>query len=183
MSIKLIIGRKQLNVRVEVDLASSPKGKHKKQMYDVAEYLTIDTSSISISIPQNKPKVIIAEFTIKKARQIDVVDRIGKEFSYEVDDYDSCAISFPAKKKVVRKQRTKADSDKEELTDSQRKYLVFINNYITKYGLSPKANDIGLHFGITPSSVYRMLVKLEEKGFIQRSNKEISLLIPANSLP
>jgi hypothetical protein len=46
----------------------------------------------------------VAEFTINKARQIDVVDGIGKQFSYNLEGYLESSISFPKKassKKII----------------------------------------------------------------------------------
>lgn len=84
-----------MKVRVEVELDVSPKNKHRKQIYEAAEYLTDNPNSILVSVSQSNPKLILVEFTIKKAKQIDVVDKIGKEFSYFVADYSTSSISFP----------------------------------------------------------------------------------------
>ena len=82
-------------VRVEITLDCKPKDTHKKQMFSSAEYLTNDVNSIVISIHSKDSKIIVAEFTIEKAKQIDVVDKIGKEFSYYMEDYSDSSVSFP----------------------------------------------------------------------------------------
>lgn len=72
-------------------------------MYEAAEYLTSDVRSIIILQPEAKCDKLVAEFTIDKARQIDVVDKIRKEFSYRVENYSQSSISFPAK--PIKKKR------------------------------------------------------------------------------
>lgn len=94
-----------MNVKVEVELDCSAKDKHRKEMYDAAERLTDDKKSILISIPSNRLKTVIAEFTIKKARQIDVVDDIGREFSYCLTDYNDSLILFQSSQKKSRKRK------------------------------------------------------------------------------
>jgi hypothetical protein len=156
-------------------------------MYEAAEYLTDDMNSIVISLPPSRPKLIVADFSIKKARQIDVVDRIGREFRSGLEDYDTSSISFPASQKRHRKKRvakgTKVDGT---YTEKQGQYLSFISQFIKHHGHPPVIDDIEKHFGVTSTSVYRMLAKLEEKGFIQRTPKEtrcIQILVPEDKLP
>ncbi len=84
-----------MNVMVEVALAVKPKKKHWKVMQQSAEALTDDNSSIEVSASQEQENTLIVEFTMKKARQIDVVDQIGDEFSEYMDDYEESTISFP----------------------------------------------------------------------------------------
>jgi len=86
-----------MNVKVEIELCASAKQEDKKEMYGAAEFLTNDTDSIYIYQPKGKSYNLVAEFTINKARQIDVVDRIGKEFSYNMENYSQSTISFPDK--------------------------------------------------------------------------------------
>jgi hypothetical protein len=50
------------------------------------------------------PNRLLTEFTIPKARQIDVVDGIAKAF-WNMDDYATCTIRFP--KPAKKKRRTK----------------------------------------------------------------------------
>lgn len=177
-----------MNVKVEVELDCSVKDKHRKEMYNAAERLTDDKKSVFISIPSNRSKTVIAEFTIKKARQIDVVDDIGRGFSYYVTDYNTSSISFsaPPKKSKKRKQPSIKKIDKVEFTEKQGQYLAFINKFIKTNGHSPKLFDFVSQFCVTSTSVYRILAKLEEKGFIKRSSQKphsIELLISENELP
>ena len=174
-----------MNVKVEVELDCSAKDKHGKEMYDVAEKLTADKKSILISIPSNRPKTIIAEFTIKKARQIDVVDDIGREFLYCLSDYNESSISFQSSQNKSRKRKPSSIKKRDNLgfTEKQGQYLVFINKFIKTNGHSPKLSDFISQFCVGSTSVYRILAKLEEKGFIKRSPQKphsIELLISDN---
>jgi hypothetical protein len=84
-----------MNVRVEVNLRSSPSRKDKDEMYATAMMITDDADSIVVSQDKENPKTIIAEFTIKKARQMDVVDKIAKAFRTRLKNYNDSSISFP----------------------------------------------------------------------------------------
>jgi hypothetical protein len=83
-----------MKVRVELKLDTPPTLTHKEGMYFAASQLTNNESSIDIYMPESKSNLIVAEFTIQKARQIDVVDKIGKKFWY-VEDYSDSSIRFP----------------------------------------------------------------------------------------
>jgi hypothetical protein len=76
-----------MNVKVEIKLCSNPEKQNYDEMYNSAESLTNDVDSIIIYQRKRPKNTLVAEFTIKNARQIDIVDRIGKEFSYNLEDY------------------------------------------------------------------------------------------------
>ena len=82
-----------MNVKVEIELCVSAKQKDKEEMYGAAEFLTNDTDSIYIYQPKGESHNLVAGFTINKPRQIDVVDRIGKEFSYNMENYSRSTIT------------------------------------------------------------------------------------------
>ena len=96
------MNRGTMIVRVEITLDCEPKDTHKEQMFSSAEYLTDDVGSIVISIHPQNSKIIVAEFTMEKAKQIDVVDKIGKEFSYYMEDYSDSSIYFPKNRTLKR---------------------------------------------------------------------------------
>jgi repressor LexA len=170
-----------MNVKVEIELCASVKQKDKKEMYGAAEFLTNDSDSIYIYQPTGESHNLVAEFTINKARQIDVVDRIGKEFSYNMENYSQSTVSFPYKptKKKITKIRCK-------YTPKQGQYLSFIY-YFTRLNVIPPAEaDMQRYFKTSPPTVHNMIFKLEEKGFIQRKPKtprSIKLLLPRSELP
>jgi Mn-dependent DtxR family transcriptional regulator len=71
-------------------------------------------------------------------------------------------------------------------TDKQGQYLAFIYAY-TKLNRRPPAEaDMQRFFEVTPPSVHRMVVELEQRGLIRRQQgvaRSIELLVPPNLLP
>ncbi len=114
-----------MNVKVEIELCSPPSKKEREEMYGAAEFLTDETDSIYIYQPRNQRNELVAEFTINKARQIDVVDRIAKEFSYNVRNYSQSSISFPKKlsRQPVKKSNRNTHRTKSEQTSCTRTYM------------------------------------------------------------
>lgn len=151
-------------------------------MYAAAKYLTNDINSIEISVSKNKSNKIVAEFTINKSKQIDVVDKIGKEFSYCMSNYDQSSVSFPKKTSTssTRFQETK------QYTPKQGQYLAFIFYYTKLNGYPPAEADIQRYFKTTPPTVHSTILQLEKKGFIERIPKQarsIKLLLSRNEIP
>jgi hypothetical protein len=60
-----------MNVHVPIDFTVPTTG--------VAEILTDTKSSVRVSQPRDNPRRLVVDLTIPKARQGDVVDRIGRE--------------------------------------------------------------------------------------------------------
>ncbi len=58
------------------------------------------------------------------------------------------------------------------LTEKQKKVLIFIEEYMNKYGYPPSIRDIARRFRITPRGAQMHLVALEKKGYIKRSGKK-----------
>lgn len=54
------------------------------------------------------------------------------------------------------------------LTPKQLEYLGYIERYIELHGRAPAEHEMQAHFRVTPPSVHRMVVVLEEKGAIRR---------------
>ncbi|MEM9220739.1 MAG: hypothetical protein AAGD25_41280 [Cyanobacteria bacterium P01_F01_bin.150] len=92
-----------MNVKVEIELCCLPRAEDKEQMHFAAKNLTNDINSIVITEPQRKENTLIAEFTIHNARQVDVVDKIGKGFTHVLENYSDSSISFPKRRTTVRK--------------------------------------------------------------------------------
>lgn len=59
----------------------------------------------------------------------------------------------------------------QDLTLSQRKVLETIKKHIEKKGFPPTSREIGKELGITATSVFEQLERLEKKGFIKRQKK------------
>lgn len=167
-----------MNVRVEVKLDGSPAAIHKQAMCDAAEDLTDNKSSIEIYIPKRGDNVIIAEFTITKARQVEVVDKIGKRFHY-IENYTDSSISFP--KKAARKK-----SPLKSYTTKQGQYLAFIYYYTKVNGYPPAERDMQKYFKATPPTVHVILLALEKKHLIERipnRPRNIRLLLTREEIP
>jgi SOS-response transcriptional repressor LexA len=60
-----------------------------------------------------------------------------------------------------------SDSDRPELTDTQRRILNFIEKHIAKYHYPPTYNEIGKAAGLhSTGSVDYQIKELENKGYI-----------------
>jgi len=86
-----------MKVKVQIELDTKPQKSHLDKMYDAAEELTDDRKSIKINTIVKKKNLMIAEFTMKKVKQIDVVDKIGRRFAMFMENYQDTLISFPKK--------------------------------------------------------------------------------------
>ena len=95
-----------MNVRVQIDLSVPPVEKHIDALRSAAQYLTDDEQSVQITFPADKPESLIAGFTITKARQMDVVDKIMRECAMCMEDYQDQTVWFPkvSGKKSPRKK-------------------------------------------------------------------------------
>jgi len=82
-----------MKVSVTIDLSVPAVKKHWRQMEWAAAFLTDSRSSVRVSKPAGNPKRLTVRFTVPKARQADIVDRIGRQFWY-VEDYSNSTIGF-----------------------------------------------------------------------------------------
>ncbi|AAD36159.1 LexA family transcriptional regulator [Thermotoga maritima MSB8] len=57
-----------------------------------------------------------------------------------------------------------------DLTERQRKVLLFIEEFIEKNGYPPSVREIARRFRITPRGALLHLIALEKKGYIERKN-------------
>jgi hypothetical protein len=53
-------------------------------------------------------------------------------------------------------------------TRLQRRYLMFIQEYLQLHGVAPSEADLQSHFQVTAPTVHQMIVTLEHKGLIER---------------
>ncbi|MBI4595071.1 MAG: hypothetical protein HY730_01680 [Candidatus Tectomicrobia bacterium] len=149
-------------------------------MSSSAKYLTNNEKSIVVYVPDDKPDSVVAEFTIDKARQIDVVDKIGKRFRVRVSNYSQSTISFP------KSAAKKVQQSKDQFTPKQGQYLAFIYYYTKLNGYPPAEADLQRYFKTTPPAVHGMVVQLEKKGFLEKKPSEprsIRLLLSRKELP
>jgi hypothetical protein len=125
-----------MNVKVEVELSSHATEVHMEDMLASAKALTNNKQSVAVCVPDGEPKTIVAEFAINKARQVDVVDGIGRKFRCEVRNYSQSAISFP--NAVSRK----AQESRNQYKPKQGQYLAFIYYYTKLNGRPPAEADM-----------------------------------------
>lgn len=169
-----------MNVRVELELDSLPTEADLEDASASARHLTNDKMSVAAYVVGDKPNTIAAEFTINRAKQIDVVDRIGREFRFSVMKSINSVISFPDS------PSTMARKSRRTYTHKQGQYLAFIYHYTKLNGRPPAEADMLSYFRTTPPSVHNMVVQLEKKGFIAKKPNEprsIKLLLSRDELP
>ena len=71
-------------------------------------------------------------------------------------------------------------------TSKQGQYLAFIHSYTKVNRRPPAERDLQCFFGTTPPTVHNMIVKLHEKGFINREPgkaRTIRVLVSEEDLP
>lgn len=71
-------------------------------------------------------------------------------------------------------------------TAKQGQYLAFIHHYTKIHGEAPAEADLRRYFEVSPPSVHRMIVALEERGLIERTPgraRSIRLLVDRSEIP
>lgn len=71
-------------------------------------------------------------------------------------------------------------------TAKQGQYLAFIHYYTKVNGVPPAESDMQRYFDVTPPSVHRMVVALEDAGLITRVPRKartIAVAIPIEEIP
>jgi Mn-dependent DtxR family transcriptional regulator len=77
-------------------------------------------------------------------------------------------------------------SPQPRFTDKQGQYLAFIHAYALVNGRPPAEADMERFFGVTPPSVHRMVVELEQRGLIRRLPRQprsIEVVLDPSELP
>lgn len=169
-----------MNVKVEVGLSESLTEADKEEVLGAARHLANDRDSVVVYSSDDKLNTVVAEFTMSKARQMDVVDRIASEFRFWVGNYSQSAISFP------KASSRSAQKSRDRYTHKQGQYLAFIYYYTKLNGYPPAEADMQRYFKTTPPSVHGMVVQLERKGLIEKKPNEprsIRLLLALKELP
>jgi repressor LexA len=73
-----------------------------------------------------------------------------------------------------------------EYTHKQGQYLAFIYYYTKIHRQPPAEADIQYYFQVSPPTVHQMILRLEEKGFIERTPgkaRSIVVLLSPDQLP
>ncbi|MCJ7679099.1 MAG: repressor LexA, partial [Candidatus Aminicenantes bacterium] len=66
---------------------------------------------------------------------------------------------------------------RKELTERQREILAAIEDYILQHGYAPTIRQLGGLVDIdNPSAVFKHVISLEKKGYIQRADGEVKLV-------
>lgn len=163
-------------VTVQITLLTAVSEKDREEMYLAAAMLTNKTESITIKTHTEDQKEVIVEFGIKKARQADVVDSIGRAFKRTITSYNDLSISFTNKTPKIQRR----------FTPKQGQYLSFIYYYTKIHGISPAEAELQKYFKVSAPSVHKMIVTLEGNGLIKRVPKvprSIELLISRKEIP
>ena len=167
-------------VQVKITLSVAATAVHQESMRTAARAKTNDRHSVQVFVPENSEKQVVAVFTIEKARQIDVVDHIGKAFRF-IDDYSDSSIWFPKKAPSWYQPKTAP-----KFTAKQGQYLAFIYYYTKINGRSPAQDDMQKYFQVTPPTVHKMVLTLEKRGLISRvphQPRSIKLLVSRAEIP
>lgn len=179
------VGGAPLDVLIE--LCGPPGEADKEQMYFAAQNLTNDIKTLAITESQRKGNILVAEFTVNDAKQGDVVNKIGKGFTYVLENYSDSFISFPKRRTTARKknQAEKKEPPK-KYTSKQGQYLAFIYYYTQLNDCPPAEHDMQKYFKTTSAAIHGMVVQLDKKGLIARKPgqaRSIKLLLSRDELP
>ena len=100
-------------VRSKIELSVPVAERHINAAREAASYLTTDKSSIQIEIVGEGKNWIYTTFPVKRARQVDVCDRIAKGMSMEMEDYQDQSICFLKSEAEQRRDQRKLERAKE----------------------------------------------------------------------
>jgi repressor LexA len=167
-------------VQVTVEIGVIPTAVHHQEMRSAARSLTNDKNSVHVAALKDGEMEITAVFTINTARQMDVVDKIGRRF-WNVEGYQGCSINFPKLPPAWYPHQPAV-----RFTWKQGQYLAFIHYYSKINGRSPAEQDMQRHFQVTPPTVHRMVLELEKRGLISRLPRQprsITLLVSRDEIP
>lgn len=99
-----------MKVCAEVELTALGTAKHLREMKAAAERMADDRSSVRAWVDKEKPKSVFVEFTMPRARQMDVVDRIMHEFTLYMEDYSTQSLWFPHPPRKRRSRRNPTEA-------------------------------------------------------------------------
>ena len=100
-------------VRSKIELSVPVAERHINAAREAASYLTTDKSSIKIEVVGEGKNWIYTTFPVKRARQVDVCDRIAKEMSMEMEDYQDQILCFLKSEAEQRRDQRKLERAKE----------------------------------------------------------------------
>lgn len=100
-------------VRSKIELSVPVAERHINAAREAASYLTTDKSSIQIEIAGEGKNWIYTTFPVKQARQVDMCDRIAKEMSMEMEEYQDQILCFLKSEAEQRRDQRKLERAKE----------------------------------------------------------------------
>ena len=100
-------------VRSKIELSVPVAERHINAAREAASYLTTDKSSIQIEIVGEGKNWIYTTFPVKRARQVYVCDRIAKEMSMEMEEYQDQILCFLKSEAEQRRDQRKLARAKE----------------------------------------------------------------------
>jgi len=168
-------------VQVTIAIDTIPTAVHYDEMQSAARSLANDENSVYVAALNDEKMDITAVFTINNARQMDVVDKIGRRF-WNVTGYQDGFINFPKEAPRWYKPTGTATT----FTPKQGQYLAFIYYYTKLNGRSPAHGDMQRYFQKTPAAIHNMVLTLEKKGLISRVPRQprsIKLLVSRDEIP
>jgi DNA-binding MarR family transcriptional regulator len=77
-------------------------------------------------------------------------------------------------------------SPQPKFTEKQGQYLAFIYAYTLVNGRPPAEADMERFFGVTPPTVHRMIIELEQRGLLRRLPRQprsIEVALDPSQLP
>jgi len=77
-------------------------------------------------------------------------------------------------------------SPQPRFTEKQGQYLAFIHSYSLVNGRPPAEADMERFFGVTPPTVHRMIIELEQRGLVRRLPRQarsIEVALDPSELP
>jgi len=81
---------------------------------------------------------------------------------------------------------SRASAKAPTFTAKQGQYLAFIHTYMLLNGCAPAEGDMERYFGVSPPSVHRMVIELENRGLIERVPRQarsIKILVSPDQIP
>ena len=104
---------KTMRVRSAIKLSVPAEKRHVEVARRAAERLTTDKTAVTVGIADGDKNLIVTEFPVPKAPQIDVCDRIFKTMAREMEDYLDQTLVFPKSETERRSARRKLERAKE----------------------------------------------------------------------
>jgi hypothetical protein len=102
-----------MKVVSEIELSVPVAEKHIEAAKSAASFLTTDQSSIQIEIEGENKNWICTSFLVKRARQMDVCDKIMREMRMDMEDYQDQTLYFPKTEAERRREQRKQERAKE----------------------------------------------------------------------